>query len=607
MFTFSEKSKAAQQTTLAKSTLFSRAHLGQNLDQNSIPNVQRTIGNHSILRFLHEDFGGLKVDFGKPSIPRFGHDFSHISVLTTLGQQGEETSGRKSVYTGHNLTQIPAHAQTSWGGLGGRATLSKPWLQVLQKRSTNGTNPAETNWAAAESGIRGTSHPLPHLATIQTYFGHHNISCVQAHTHAPAAQSIGALAYAINGHVVFARKPDLRTAAHEAAHIVQQHAGVRLENGFGQVGDVYEQHADRVADTVVAGHSAEQLLDTGPGSKGAHGRAIQRQPATSQETPKEISEGDRLRFAILTAAEGWLAGKKEIIDSKTLEDVRGGIVWLNLEPYTGIDYKVPLPIKTPRKNFTTCIEFADRVFREAAIAQYPGDSKGAAKVAQLLPGIRSIFNKETELQRTIENLNTNLNTYVVKPEGTQESWSEKLNTAIAELENQQNLGPMQKQQLINQKAQLAQVNRELEKLSLEKADFKAKIDKNKNELDKIRPQGDAWIKPSTDGHPEPGDFVLFGQPTGKDTYGISDETQVPLSPGSFNHICVFMSKETPDGGMQPWNTIDGGDLTVQVHKYYIRLSDFLVFTDPKQPAPLYMLLGWIDINKLLGEKKAPPP
>lgn len=62
-------------------------------------------------------------------------------------------------------------------------------------------------------------------------------------------------------HVAFAGTPSLHTSAHEAAHVVQQRAGVHLKSGVGAAGDRYEQHADRVADAVVQGRSSEALLD----------------------------------------------------------------------------------------------------------------------------------------------------------------------------------------------------------------------------------------------------------------------------------------------------------------------------------------------------------
>jgi hypothetical protein len=75
---------------------------------------------------------------------------------------------------------------------------------------------------------------------------------------------MGASAYATGNHVVFDRPPDLHTAAHEAAHVVQQAQGVNLYGGVGEVGDAYERHADAVADRVVAGQSAADLLGASP-------------------------------------------------------------------------------------------------------------------------------------------------------------------------------------------------------------------------------------------------------------------------------------------------------------------------------------------------------
>ncbi len=54
-------------------------------------------------------------------------------------------------------------------------------------------------------------------------------------------------------------------AHHEAAHVVQQRRGVSLPGGVGQEHDPHEQHADTVADTVVAGRSAAALLDESRG------------------------------------------------------------------------------------------------------------------------------------------------------------------------------------------------------------------------------------------------------------------------------------------------------------------------------------------------------
>jgi hypothetical protein len=123
--------------------------------------------------------------------------------------------------------------------------------------------------AAASQGITTPASPLPHGESIQRLFGRHDVSQVQAHTGpeaAGSARAMGAEAYATGNHVVLGSRTDLHTVAHEAAHVVQQRSGVQLKGGIGAAGDVYERHADAVADRVVAGHSAEDLLDGGGAS-----------------------------------------------------------------------------------------------------------------------------------------------------------------------------------------------------------------------------------------------------------------------------------------------------------------------------------------------------
>src|SRR5262249_34466680 len=59
--------------------------------------------------------------------------------------------------------------------------------------------------------------------------------------------------------------------------VVQQRGGVQLKGGVGESGDSYEQHADAVADDVVAGRSAVPLLDEVSRSS-APNAAVQRKP-----------------------------------------------------------------------------------------------------------------------------------------------------------------------------------------------------------------------------------------------------------------------------------------------------------------------------------------
>ncbi|MBL8785077.1 MAG: DUF4157 domain-containing protein [Deltaproteobacteria bacterium] len=125
--------------------------------------------------------------------------------------------------------------------------------------------------AHAERGVQGGGGPLPHGDRIQQAFGRHDVSKVNAHTGAEAqgaCEGMGAEAYATGSDIAFGKSPDLHTAAHEAAHVVQQRGGVQLKGGVGAAGDAYEQHADQVADAVVKGHSAEGLLDQKSGGGG---------------------------------------------------------------------------------------------------------------------------------------------------------------------------------------------------------------------------------------------------------------------------------------------------------------------------------------------------
>jgi len=131
---------------------------------------------------------------------------------------------------------------------------------------------------AAAVGIAGAGARLPHLDRIQRSFGSYDLAGVRAHVGGGAAracQEIGATAFATGNDVAFGRSPDLHTAAHEAAHVVQQRGGVHLAGGVGREGDAYERHADAVADRVVAGDSAEDLLAEMSPAPAGDGGAVQ--------------------------------------------------------------------------------------------------------------------------------------------------------------------------------------------------------------------------------------------------------------------------------------------------------------------------------------------
>lgn len=167
--------------------------------------------------------------------------------------------------------------------------LGTPAVQTKAVQARGAVGGGDGVVATAERGVAEASSSLPHLDTIQRSFGGHDVTGVRAQVGGSAAEAssaIGAEAYATGDKVAFSRAPDLHTAAHEAAHVVQQRAGVHLKGGVGQAGDVYEQHADAVADAVVRGDSAEGLLSEHAGG----GHQVQRREGVVQ---RRESVGER--------------------------------------------------------------------------------------------------------------------------------------------------------------------------------------------------------------------------------------------------------------------------------------------------------------------------
>jgi hypothetical protein len=206
-----------------------------------------------------------------------------------LPGQGRAVQRRALPSTGHAAPpprSTREAAADSWMDAAHRGAAFSPASQdPVQARGQptgqdSAADPASVHRAAAD-GISGSGAGLPYADRIQESFGPaHDVGGVRAHVGGAAAQAsehMGAEAYATGEDIAFRGQPDLHTVAHEAAHVVQQRAGVQLDSGVGRAGDSYERHADQVADAVVAGRSAEGLLGQMTGQSGAGSeRAIQR-------------------------------------------------------------------------------------------------------------------------------------------------------------------------------------------------------------------------------------------------------------------------------------------------------------------------------------------
>ena len=179
--------------------------------------------------------------------------------------------------SGGDTTGSTDSVQSTGGTAPGKVTRTA----AIQRKAAPAASPDDAVGVrdAASAGTAGAGGALPHGDAIQRSFGRHDVSAIQSHQDGAAAaacDAMGARAFATGNDVAFLGLPDLHTAAHEAAHVVQQRAGLTLDGGVGQAGDVHERHADAVADLVVAGASAVDLLAPFAGGPDGAGDVVQR-------------------------------------------------------------------------------------------------------------------------------------------------------------------------------------------------------------------------------------------------------------------------------------------------------------------------------------------
>ncbi len=166
---------------------------------------------------------------------------------------------------------------------------SKPKAaRPVQRKQGNAAaaSPEDTKDAAAE-GVSGSGSGVPDAAKMEELMGA-DFSGVKVHSGKEAkegAKAIGAEAYAM-GEDIALPGGDKKTLAHELAHVVQQQQGRSPAGGVGKEGDALETEADAVADKVIKGESAAELLGTGGGGGG--GKAVQK---TVQKKAVQKEEG----------------------------------------------------------------------------------------------------------------------------------------------------------------------------------------------------------------------------------------------------------------------------------------------------------------------------
>jgi hypothetical protein len=196
----------------------------------------------------------------------------------------------------------------------------------------------------ADAGLEGASGSLPYLDALEASFGGRALDGVPVSTGAAAddaTSGMGATAYAKGGAVALGQGTDLHTTAHEAAHLFQQ------TSGTSRAGDGNENQANAIADRVVAGESAADLmtglsmqptespglsLDTGTPDVSAATDSVEGAQsdldAASQDADAAVSTGKEV---VDTAVEVWkiavpyLKGEKEFRGDKSVYEEKGPV------------------------------------------------------------------------------------------------------------------------------------------------------------------------------------------------------------------------------------------------------------------------------------------
>ncbi len=217
---------------------------------------------------------------GSAGLPAAGLGRPHAASPGVLGAPRRSTrptaGGRQTGALARGLAPSVAAPTASTGlGLGlvrGAAVATPhaapsfrvgPWAPGVRALWRRAAAKVEGEDEAALQATEAARSPLPHLETLQAAFGSHDLRGVRAAVGGDggrageALRGQGALGVARGERVAFVRAPDLRLAAHEAAHVVQQ----RSAAGRAASEQALEAHAEAVAERVASGQGAEDLLD----------------------------------------------------------------------------------------------------------------------------------------------------------------------------------------------------------------------------------------------------------------------------------------------------------------------------------------------------------
>lgn len=230
---FAQKPKAIPQTTCSKSTKPSRTFLGQSLDVQSIPHLQRTIGNQAVMRLLQTATENMDANSASNSANSFFHDFSHMPIYP---------GSRNTIHPKLKVNAPKDRYEQEADRIADKVLLQKAPDEEDEKLDLQAKPSLPA--AGAERGVSkhlenrlnrsiGSGNPLWHVS--QSFFEahmRHDFSNVRVHADSEAAQmsrELGARAFTYGHDIYFGAgqyNPQSRQGehllAHELTHVVQQ-------------------------------------------------------------------------------------------------------------------------------------------------------------------------------------------------------------------------------------------------------------------------------------------------------------------------------------------------------------------------------------------------
>jgi hypothetical protein len=296
-----------------------------------------------------------------------------------------------------------------------------------------------------------------------------------------------------------------------------------------------------------------------------------------------------MRRAILEAAERRLKEKATIVSAQGIRNIQLGITVYLMKLPDGTEVHLKLPDGVPMKNFSTCIEFAGQTFRDASKTFAGKGDKESRRVAALLPNILQTFNQEFELQSQIDLLQKSISR-LVKPTADAKKRKADLGEKKEKLEarktGEKGHDAGIDQAIKGQEHVIEQIEHAIAGFEKERQKFAAKVEKLKGDYAVLDAKGAALVRAGAplSGHPKPGEYVLLG--------AVFKSSEPAPSP-----------KDKPNEKWERWHTIDGGGVEPRESKIYVCLSDLRVqFVDATNAwaTSTTMLIGWIDMDKLVG-------